>query len=356
MKVALMVGTRPEIIKMAPIIFELKKRKIQFEIIHSGQHYSYNLDKVFFDQLNIPKPKFKLEVGSGTSSNQTSQIIKKTEKILRKIQPDIVLVQGDTNTVLGGAIASKQLGFKVGHVEAGLRSFDEHMPEEINRVLADHCSHFLFAPTKISQNNLLNENIDKKKIFVTGNTIVDSVIKNVKKTNMDILNKFKLEPKEYFLISIHRQENVDDQKRFKNIIQGLKKLHKKYNIPIIYPIHPRSKKMAKKFKISFEGINIINPVDYFSFLALEKNAKLVLTDSGGVQEECCIVKTPCVTLRNNTERPETIEVKSNIIAGTLPKNILKCTEIMLKTKQLQKNPFGNGNAAKNIVDIMEKNL
>lgn len=355
MKVAFVLGTRPEIIKMAPIIFELKKNKIQYEIIHSGQHYSYNLDKVFFDQLNIPKPKFKLEVGSGTSSYQTAKIIEKTEKILRKIKPDIVLVQGDTNTVLGGALAAKQLGIKIGHVEAGLRSFDEEMPEEMNRILADHCSNLLFAPTKVSQKNLLAENIEKKKIFVTGNTIVDSVFRNLN-NNIDILKKFEITRKKYFLISIHRQENVDNPKKFKNIIQGLKKIRKKYQIPLIYPIHPRSEKMMKKFKISIKGITTIQPIDYFSFLTLEKNARLVLTDSGGVQEECCILKTPCVTLRNNTERPETVSIKANIIAGTIPNNIFKCTEIMLKRNIQYKNPYGDGSSAKKIVNIIQKKI
>ena len=354
MKVAVVLGTRPEIIKMTPIIYELKKRKITFYIIHTGQHYSYNMDKVFFEQLKIPKPKYKLEVGSASQGYQTGKIIEKTEKVLLKDRPDIVLVQGDTNSVLGGAIAAKKLGIKIGHVEAGLRSFDCMMPEETNRVLADHCSDFLFAPTKMSQNNLVKEGIDRKKIFVTGNTIVDSVKKNLENSHIELLEKYNVKPKKFFLVSLHRQENVDNPKRFSDIIKGLKQIGEKYDFPVVFPIHPRSSKMAKKFKISLDGLLIIDPVDYFSFLHLEKNARLVLTDSGGVQEESCILKTPCVTLRDNTERPETVKVGANIIAGTDSKDVILCVEKMLKRKHTWKNPFGNGTTAKKIVDILQK--
>lgn len=351
MKVAIILGTRPEIIKMAPIIDELRQKKIGYFIIHSGQHYSYNLDKVFFKQLSLPKPNYKMEVGSASPGEQTAFIISRAEKILKKNRPDIVLVQGDTNTVLGGAIAAKKLNIVVGHIEAGLRSYDKSMPEELNRILTDHCSDFLFVPTKKAQQILLNEGIPKKKIFLTGNTIVDSVKHNQKKiANMNTQNYV---PREFFLVSLHRQENVDDPKRFKNIMEGLKKIRKEFNTPVIFPIHPRSKKMAKKFKISFKGINVIEPVSYLQFLHLQKNARLILTDSGGVQEESCILKVPCVTLRDNTERPETLEVGSNVLAGSNPDNILLCVKKMLERKKNWKNPFGNGKSAAKIVKIMQ---
>lgn len=351
MKVAIVLGTRPEIIKMAPIIDELRQKKIKYFIIHSGQHYSYNLDKVFFEQLSLPKPDYKLEVGSASSGEQTALIISRTEKILQKNRPDIVLVQGDTNTVLGGAIAAKKLGILVGHVEAGLRSYDESMPEEMNRRLTDHCSDFLFAPTKKAQQILLGEGISKKKIFLTGNTIVDSV-----KHNLEKLDKPDTILREFFLVSLHRQENVDNPKRFKSIVKGLKNIKKEYNIPILFPIHPRSKKMAKKFKIDLKGIDVIEPVSYLQFLSLQKNARLVLTDSGGVQEESCILKTPCVTLRDNTERPETLEVGANMLAGSDPDNILSYTKKMLVRKRDWKNPFGDGKSASKIVKIIEDNV
>ena len=354
MKVAVILGTRPEIIKMAPIIFELKKKRINHYIIHSGQHYSYNMDKVFFEQLQLSKPRYNLEVGSASHGKQTGRIIEQVEKVLLKDKPDVVLVEGDTNTVLGGTLAAKKIGIKIGHVEAGLRSFDDAMPEETNRILADHCSDYLFAPTKVSQNYLLREGINRKKIFVTGNTIVDSIKKNLHNSHNDMLGENNIEPKKFFVVSLHRQENVDDPKRFANIIKGLKHIAKKYNIPVVYPIHPRSTKMAKKFGINFDGLLTIQPTDYFSFLFLEKNARLVLTDSGGVQEESCILKTPCVTLRDNTERPETITVKANILAGADSKRIIACTEKMLRTKPVWRNPYGDGTSAKKIVRILQK--
>lgn len=353
LKVALILGTRPEIIKMAPIIAELQKKKISYFIIHSGQHYSYNLDKIFFEQLSLPKPHYRLNVGSASPGEQVAMIILRAEKILKRNRPDVVLVQGDTNTVLGGAIAAKKLGIPVGHVEAGLRSYDELMPEEMNRRLTDHCSDFLFAPTRKAQSILLGEGISRKKIFLTGNTIVDSVNQNVKKIkNFDV----DITPGEFFLASLHRQENVDSPKRLKNIISGLKKVKSRYNLPIVFPIHPRTKKMAEKFKIDLKGIDVIEPVSYLQFLYLQKNSRLVLTDSGGVQEESCILKVPCVTLRNNTERPETIEVGSNVLAGDNSENILRCAKKMLERKSTWKNPFGDGNAAKNIIDILKANL
>lgn len=353
MKVAVILGTRPEIIKMAPIIFEMKREKISHFVIHSGQHYSYNMDNVFFEQLKLPRPKYKIDAGSATPGKQTAKIIDGIEKILIKERPDIVLVEGDTNTVLAGAIAAKKIGIKVGHVEAGLRSFDSTMPEEINRILTDHCSDYLFAPTKTSQNNLLKEGIARRKIFVTGNTIVDSVKKNIEYSKSSLLEEHNLVTKKFFLVSIHRQENVDNPKRFVNIIKGLQVIAKKYDMPVVYPIHPRSEKMAKKFKIRLDGLLVVKPVDYFSFLYLEKNAKLVLTDSGGVQEESCILQTPCVTLRDNTERPETVYVKANIVSGVIPKDIASCTEMMLKRKHTWKNPYGSGDSSKRIVQIIQ---
>ena len=353
MKVAVILGTRPEIIKLAPVIKELNRQKISNLIIHSGQHYSYNLDQVFFRQLSLPKPKYKLEVGSVSPGQQISLIIERAEKILKKENPDIVLVQGDTNTVLGGALVAKKLGIKVGHVEAGLRSYDERMPEELNRRLADHCSDLLFVPTKKAKEILVKENVSKKKIILTGNTIVDSInaSKKIKK-----FEKIEYLKKEYFLVSVHRQENVDDAKRFKNIVKGLHNLKKEYRVDIVFPIHPRSKKMAKKYKISLKGIETIEPVNYLQFIHLQKNARLVLTDSGGVQEETCILKIPCVTLRDNTERPETIEVGANMLAGTKPQKISKVVKKMLNQQRKWKNPFGDGKASLKIINAIKNTI
>lgn len=359
MKLAIILGTRPEIIKMSPIIRECEEKRENYFILHTGQHYSYNLDKLFFNQLNLPKPKYTLDIGSGTHAEQTGKMMIKIEKVLQKEEPEIVLVEGDTNTVLAGALAAYKLYIKVGHVEAGLRSYDRRMPEEINRKLADHCSDFLFAPTEKARQILLSEGIDEKKIFVTGNTIVDAVYQNIEIANrkVDILDKLNLNKNEYFLVTAHREENVDAKNRLKGILKGLELVYKKFNLPIIYPIHPRTEKRIKEFSLKVpEGVKLINPVGFLEFLQLEANAKLVLTDSGGVQEESCILKIPCVTLRDNTERPETLEVGSNILAGTNPEKIVKCAEFMIQKERNWKNPFGDGRASKRILDILEKYL
>ena len=356
MKISIIVGTRPEIIKMSPIIRECKRSNLNYFILHTGQHYSYNMDRVFFEQLELPQPKYNLDVGSGSHAEQTGKILMGTEKILLKEKPDIVLMEGDTNTVLAGALAATKLHIKVGHVEAGLRSYNRKMPEEINRVLTDHCSDFLFAPTEKSRQILLGEGIPDEKIFVTGNTIVDAVLQNLQLANkkLDILTKLELRKQDYFLVTMHRQENADNKRRFDGILKGLKKLNKEYNIPIVYPIHPRASKKMREFNLDSDGIKLTEPLDFLSFLQLEKNAKMILTDSGGVQEEACILKVPCVTLRDDTERPETLEVGSNVLSGVNPSVILRCTSQMLAINNSWKNPFGNGKAGERIIEILQR--
>jgi len=362
MKICIVVGTRPEIIKMSPIIRECRKRGLNHMLIHTGQHYSYNMDKIFFDDLEIKKPEYKLDVCKKcfTHGVQTGEMIKSIEKILTKEKPDVVLVEGDTNSVLAGAIASAKLHIKLGHVEAGLRSFDRGMPEELNRILTDHCSDLLFAPTKTSKQNLLNEGVFKKKIFVTGNTIVDAVHQNLKiaKKKSKVMNDLGIED-EYALLTLHRQENVDVKQQFSNIIQALEKI----DFPIIFPIHPRSRKMAKRFKLYNKlknAVKLIEPVGYLDFLTLLSNAKFVLTDSGGIQEEACILNIPCLTLRDNTERPETIEAGANYLVGTNPKRIVKMVKKILNDGEFEKrmrnvkNPFGDGRSGERIIDIVSK--
>lgn len=355
MKYAIILGTRPEIIKMSPVIREFKQKSLDYFILHTGQHYSYNMDRVFFEQLKLPEAKYNLDIGSGPHGEQTGKMMAGIEKILMKERPDAVLVQGDTNTVLAGAIAAAKLNIKVAHVEAGLRSYDRRMPEEINRILADHSSDYLFAPTEKSKDILLHEGISKEKIFVTGNTIVDSVHQNLRfAKEKRILEELNIDPKDYFLVTAHRKENVDDPVRFAGMLKGIEELGREFNMPIIYPIHPRSRKMMQEFGIKTNGnIRFIDPLDFLSFVRLESCARLVLTDSGGVQEETCILGVPCVTLRDNTERPETVEVGSNIIAGTEPGMIVKCAKIMLANGNKWNNPFGEGKAAVIIGNVME---
>jgi UDP-N-acetylglucosamine 2-epimerase (non-hydrolysing) len=351
MKVAIVLGTRPEIIKMSPIVRALEERGIEFFILHTGQHYSYNLDQVFFEQLKLPRPKYNLRVGSGTHAEETGKMMMGIEKILFEEKPSIVLVEGDTNTVLAGALASVKVGVTLGHVEAGLRSFDRSMPEEINRVVADHVSDILFAPTEVARVNLLKEGIPEEKIFVTGNTIVDAVYQNLQLA--ESIN-VQFADDDYFLVTVHRQENTDNPERLKSIIEGLKLVREYFGTPIIYPIHPRALKRIKEYGINMEGLNLIEPLDYLSFLKLEGKAKLIFTDSGGVQEEACILKVPCVTLRYNTERPETIEVGANVLAGTEPNSILEKAKIMINVDKGWRNPFGDGEAAIKIINIISR--
>ena len=355
MKTAIILGTRPEIIKMAPVIRELERRQRDYFILHTGQHYSYNLDKVFFEQLELGKTKYNLEVGSGSHAEETGKMLVGIEKTLSQEKPQVVLVQGDTNSVLAGALAAAKLHIEVGHVEAGLRSYDRSMPEEINRVLADHLGDYLFAPTPKAREILRGEGVPEEKIFVTGNTIVDAVYQNLKLSGekADALNNLNLKPKDYFLVTLHRQENVDNQKRFASILKGLSQLADEFSLPVVYPIHPRSRKRIAEFNLEPENIRLIDPVDFLSFLQLENDACLVLTDSGGVQEEACILKIPCVTLRDNTERPETIDVGANVLAGASPDKILESARLMLSRERNWENPFGDGKAGKRIVDILE---
>jgi len=357
-KVAVVLGTRPEIIKLAPIIRILEREALDYFFLHTGQHYSYNMDRVFFEQLELPEAKYNLDVGSGSHAGQTGKMLMGIERVLLRERPSIVLVEGDTNTVLAGALAAVKLGIKVGHVEAGLRSYDRQMPEEINRVLADHCSDLLFAPTEKSRQTLLGEGIACEKIFVTGNTIVDAVHQNLEiaKKKVNVLDKFGVEADGYFLVTVHRQENVDNEKRFKGIMEGLELVNKEFDLPVLYPIHPRARKQLKAFGIAVNGVRIVDPLDYLNFLMFESNARLVLTDSGGVQEEACILGVPCVTLRYNTERPETLEVGSNVLAGTEPDEIVKKVDFMLNKECSWSNPFGDGKAGQRIVEILREKI
>jgi UDP-N-acetylglucosamine 2-epimerase (non-hydrolysing) len=358
LKIAIIIGTRPEIIKMAPVCKALDAHGVSFFILHSGQHYSYNLDRSFFELLGIKQPGYNLEVGSCSQAEQTAKIMIGVEKIMKVEFPDIVLVQGDTNTVLGGALAACKLHIPIGHVESGLRSYDRRMPEEINRILVDHCSDYLFAPTNNARQILINEGISKDKIFVSGNTIADVVSDNVGKIEAlkGSLETFGLSAGEYFLLTLHRQENVDDPHKFGAILEGLNCLHREYSMPIVFPVHPRTQKLISDFGFNTDFLLTMEPVDYFTFLLLEKHANLILTDSGGVQEEACILCVPCVTLRENTERPETIEVGANTLAGSDASLILKSVQFMLSKERAWINPFGDGNAGEKIVHLlMERN-
>ena len=352
MKIAIVLGTRPEIIKMAPIIRECQNRQLDHFVLHTGQHYSYSMDKIFFEDLELGEANHYLEVGSGTHGVQTGKILEGTERVFMEEQPDVVLVQGDTNTVMAAALAATKLGIKVGHVEAGLRSFDRTMPEEINRVIADHISDYLFAPTEASGKYLSDEGITDS-VFVTGNTIVDAVFqaRDIAERKSNILNKLGLNPGEFILATAHRAENVDNAARLSSMINGIRMTGESLGLEVLFPMHPRTSARIDEFKISLDGVRVIDPVGFLDFLQLESNARIILSDSGGVQEEACILGVPCVTLRDNTERPETIEVGANMLAGIESGKIYHAANMMLDRKDWD-NPFGDGTASQQIIDII----
>lgn len=344
------VDTRPTIIKISPIARELKNRNIDFFIAHTGQHYSYELDRIFFEELKIPKPKYNLKIGSCSQAEQVGKALIGLEKIFIEEPPDVVIIHGDANMVPSASLAAYKLGIKSVHKEAGLRSYNRKMPEEINRIIADHVCDFLFTPTKHSKDILLKEGIDKNRIYVTGNTIVDAVNYNIKlaeKINLDL-------PEDFILLTMHRAENVDNENTLRNVLKGIELVSKKYG-KIIWPIHPRSEKMIMRFGLKIpDNVETMKPIGYFEFLKYLNHCNLVITDSGGIQEEACTLKVPCVTIRTETERPESVFVGANIVGGVdNPKKILESTEIMINKKRNWKNPFGDGKAAKRMVKLMQ---
>lgn len=348
--IAVLVGTRPELIKTSPILRKLQTQKVSHIFIHSNQHYSYEMDAAILKDLKLKKPNYNLNVGSASHATQTGKIMQSVEQICLKHKPSIILVHGDTNTTLGGALAAKKLHIKVGHIEAGLRSFDYRMPEEINRILVDRISDILFAPTKIARQNLLNEGVSKKQIIVTGNTVVDALYEHIKLSEKSILlKKLKVLSNNYILVTAHRAENVDTKPRLKKLILLLEHASKKLNKRIIFPIHPRTKSKLSEFGIQISNaIMSIQPVGYIDMLSLMSNANLIMTDSGGIQEEAYILKKPLVTLRDSTERPETLS--ANFIVDN---SIKKFNDAMKSYKNglvHWNNSFGDGNASKIIVN------
>lgn len=359
-KICIILGTRPEIIKMSPIIRECDSLGLAYFVLHTGQHYSEKMDKVFFNDLELKNPKYNLKVGGQPYRKQVGIMVKNIMLVLQKEKPDIVVVQGDTISVLAGALAANKLGIKLVHHEAGLRSHDTSMLEEVIRVIVDHIADFLMVPTVNAFENLKQEGRDLGKIFITGNTIVDAVLQNIKIANSkkNILKDLSLKNKGYILATCHRAENVDKQEKLEKLLKGLELVFNEFKIPIIFSIHPRTKNKIAEFNLSVPvGISLIEPVGFLEFLQLEGGAKVILTDSGGIQEEACILGIPCVTLRENTERPETIKQGMNILAGTNPKKILASTKKMINKKivnGIKKNPFGDGKAAKKIIQIILK--
>ena len=361
MDIAVVIGTRPEIIKMAPILFELKRRSIPFNLIHTGQHYDRTLSEVFFDELELPRPDSFLAIGSGTAAEQTGRAMMAIEKELLSRRPDVVLVQGDTNTVLAGALAGSKAGFPVGHIEAGLRSYDMRMPEEYNRTLADHISAYLFAPTEVNVANLKKESV-QGKIFVTGNTVIDACNRYapIAEKRSNILSEIKF--KEYCLATAHRAENVDDSKVLCDFIDTFGRCP----VPVIFPVHPRTRKLLDSSnlceKIEKSGnVQLIQPQGYFDFLTLMRHSKFIMTDSGGIQEEATApaINKKVFVLRLSTERPEAVTSGHATVVGTDAEKILKEVNAYVSggcKPPASKCPYGDGKAAVKTMDFLSREL
>lgn len=345
MKTASIVGARPNFIKLAPVSREIRK-KMEEVIIHTGQHYDYELDRIFFKELGIPDPNYHLGIGSGTHGRQTGAMLKAIEEILLKEQPDIALVFGDTNTTLAGALAAAKLHIPVAHVEAGLRSFNKKMPEEVNRVLVDHCSDFLFCPTKTAVDNLNKESL-VNGVSLTGDVMLDILQECIRiaERSSKILDKLDLRPKEYFLATVHRAENADEPERLKSIVEALCSIQN-----VVFPCHPRTRKRLEELFLwerVVKSVQVINPVGYLDMLLLEKTACKILTDSGGVQKEAYMLQTPCITMRDETEWVETVEDGWNLLVGADKNAIVKAACDSEPTSP-RRDVFGTGNASKRI--------
>lgn len=356
------VGARPNFMKIAPIIkaFQKYPKKIQYHLIHTGQHYDEKMSQLFFDELRIPVPEINLEVGSGSQSFQTAEIMKRFEPIVLKYKPDYVLVVGDVNSTIACGLVTKKHDVKLIHVESGLRSFDREMPEEINRVLTDQISDVLFITEKSARNNLLREGINSKNIHFVGNVMIDSLLANRKRAEqMNTFQKYNLKSKNYFVLTLHRPSNVDQKENLKKILNIIT-LVSQYK-QIIFPAHPRTYKNILKYKLIHrlpDHLKIVEPLGYLEFLNIMSNALGVLTDSGGIQEETTILKVPCITLRENTERPTTVESGYNVITGIHKEKILLAIRNIISrksTKHYKTPPLWDGKAsdriAKKIIQI-----
>ncbi len=364
MKVVVVIGARPQIIKSAPIIHEaLKDAAIELQIVHTGQHYDFEMSKIFFGELELPSPAVDLGVGSGSHAWQTGKMMIGLEKTMKKMKPDIVLVPGDTNSTLAGALAAVKLHVPVAHVEAGARSYDMKMPEEVNRRLTDHCSEILCAPTENCVDNLLKEGIPKDQIRFTGDTMYDALLRHMSKSpESRVLERLcLLEGDEYAVLTIHRPENVDAHENLSNILEAIFQLRE---LAIVFPVHPRTMErlrtaaMVQRVKEA-EHVRLVDPVGYHEMLQLVKNAKMVLTDSGGLQKEAFWLHTPCITLRERTEWIETISLKANTLVGNKTDKIVQAAKEYLASEKLKdklvKMPhlFGDGDAAKKILAALK---
>jgi UDP-N-acetylglucosamine 2-epimerase (non-hydrolysing) len=337
--------------KAAPVFWALDRRPdVKQTLVHTGQHYDKNMSGVFFSQLRMPEPDFNLEVGSGSHAQQTSAIMSRFEPVVLESRPDVVLVYGDVNSTVAAAMVCSKLGIKIGHVEAGLRSFDRGMPEEINRLLTDQISDLLFTPSADGDRNLLREGIAPEKIFMVGNVMIDSLVRLLPAIRA-CKNGFS---ERYSLVTLHRPSNVDDDHRLRTILNSLVEINDE--LDVVFPVHPRTRQRISQFGLDVSKLHLLEPLPYIEFLALQSHATAVITDSGGIQEETTYLKVPCLTLRENTERPVTVELGTNILLGQDParlqSELAKILAGNAKTGTIP--PQWDGCAGERIADVLEK--
>lgn len=359
-RICCIVGARPNFMKIAPIIEEMQRRACFAPfLIHTGQHFSPEMSDSFFQDLSIPPPDVHLGVGKGTQTEQTAEIMRRLEPVFLDLLPDLVLVVGDVNSTMAAALVAVKLGIPVAHVEAGLRSFDRTMPEEINRLVTDAVSDFLFVTEPSGTKNLLSEGVPQDKIFFVGNVMIDSLLRfQARSTESDVVERLGLKSRDYVAVTLHRPSNVDDTTQLRSLVEVLEKLAA--HIPVVFPVHPRTRACMESAGILSRNIVLTPPLGYIDFLRLMGEAKLVLTDSGGIQEETTILKVPCLTLRENTERPITIERGTNRLVGTKPEAILAASLAVLENPQDANHQpipeLWDGHASERILNILEKRL
>ena len=352
------VGARPQFVKLAPVARALDDLpSVRHRVLHTGQHYDDRLSKIFFEELQLPKPHVDLAVGSGSHGVQTATMLTKLEAYLLERRPDVVLVYGDTNSTLAGTLAAAKLNVAVAHVEAGLRSFDRDMPEEINRVVTDSVSDLLFTSCRDADENLRKEGIPKERIHFVGNVMIDSLVRALPKAqNSAVLENLKLEKKAYVCVTLHRPSNVDEAGPLTQILETLEEISK--TLKVVFPVHPRTQGVMSNmgWNAASDGLKIVEPLGYLDFIKLQKYCKFVLTDSGGLQEESTYMGVPCLTVRENTERPVTVTLGTNEIVGTDTRKIIDSAHRILagNWKKGQIPPYWDGRAAERIVEILAR--
>lgn len=358
MLIYIVAGARPNFMKVAPIIKALKtvrliKNNLEYKLVHTGQHYDYNMSGSFFQQLEIPNPDIFLNSGSGSQAEQTASVMVAFEKELLNLRPSIVIVVGDVNSTMACTISAKKLNIPVAHVEAGIRSYDLSMPEEINRLVTDSISDYFFTTTIQASENLLKLNISKDKIFFVGNTMIDTLFQNLNKLKSpSILLDKNIEDKKYFVLTLHRPSNVDNYEKLKNILTTIER--NVNDLPIIFPVHPRTNKILIENSFLSRNIILTDPLGYHEFIYLIKNSKGIITDSGGVTEEATVLSVPCITLRNSTERPETVNIGTNVLVGE-NMELMKDFMVSIINNNWKKSSIPklwDGNTAVRILDIL----